>query len=233
MKKAILFLFFVLPILGFCQSFVFCPQIKTDVNQGFENVKVSIVFDDSRTYEKKLKEKCTKNEIFQEFSQYIKRTFPKMQLTTLDESMFYKDPLKENMTIQVKFQKYDATFKTAVYHANTKFNVKIYFYTDKENIIEQTFEGTGSMFNALGYGSCKSALNTSFKEAFDKFVLFLSEVAKSAINLKTTDQILPQKFENSKSKADRLRELKQLLDEKILTQEEYEIEKKKILEEKG
>lgn len=33
------------------------------------------------------------------------------------------------------------------------------------------------------------------------------------------------------SKADRLRELKQLLDEKILTQEEYEKEKKKILEE--
>lgn len=35
----------------------------------------------------------------------------------------------------------------------------------------------------------------------------------------------------TKSKADRLRELKQLLDENILTQEEYEKEKKKILEE--
>jgi PEGA domain/Short C-terminal domain len=38
----------------------------------------------------------------------------------------------------------------------------------------------------------------------------------------------PQK--NAKSKADKLRELKQLLDDKILTQEEYEKEKKKILE---
>jgi hypothetical protein len=35
----------------------------------------------------------------------------------------------------------------------------------------------------------------------------------------------------TKSKADRLRELKQLLDEKVITQEEYEKEKKKILEE--
>lgn len=35
----------------------------------------------------------------------------------------------------------------------------------------------------------------------------------------------------SKSKADRLRELKQLLDEKVITQEEYEKEKKKILDE--
>jgi hypothetical protein len=34
-----------------------------------------------------------------------------------------------------------------------------------------------------------------------------------------------------KSKADRLRELKQLLDEKVITQEEYDKEKKKILEE--
>lgn len=40
----------------------------------------------------------------------------------------------------------------------------------------------------------------------------------------------PQQIQ-AKSKADRLRELKQLLDEKILTQEEYENEKKKILDE--
>lgn len=39
------------------------------------------------------------------------------------------------------------------------------------------------------------------------------------------------KEENTKSKADRLRELKQLLDEGILTKEEYEKEKKKILDE--
>ena len=43
-------------------------------------------------------------------------------------------------------------------------------------------------------------------------------------------KITPQQNQ-SKSKADRLRELKQLLDEKIITQEEYEKEKKKILEE--
>jgi len=40
----------------------------------------------------------------------------------------------------------------------------------------------------------------------------------------------PQQIQ-AKSKADRLRELKQLLDEKILTQEEYEKEKMKILDE--
>jgi hypothetical protein len=37
----------------------------------------------------------------------------------------------------------------------------------------------------------------------------------------------------NRSKADRLRELKQLLDENVITQEEYENEKKKILSEDG
>ncbi len=42
---------------------------------------------------------------------------------------------------------------------------------------------------------------------------------------------LEQSPENTKSKADRLRDLKGLLDDEILTQEEYEKEKQKILEE--
>lgn len=39
-----------------------------------------------------------------------------------------------------------------------------------------------------------------------------------------------EKKQKIKSKADKLRELKELLDEKIITQEDYEKEKKKILE---
>jgi hypothetical protein len=40
-----------------------------------------------------------------------------------------------------------------------------------------------------------------------------------------------QQLNQTQSKANRLRELKQILDEKVITQEEYEKEKKKILEE--
>ncbi|MBK3516694.1 PEGA domain-containing protein [Carboxylicivirga marina] len=43
--------------------------------------------------------------------------------------------------------------------------------------------------------------------------------------------ISSEKKKNTKSKADKLRELKQLLDEKVITQEEYEKEKNKVLEE--
>ena len=44
--------------------------------------------------------------------------------------------------------------------------------------------------------------------------------------------ILKENQQNPESKADRLREIKQLFDEKILSEEEYEKEKKKILDEK-
>jgi hypothetical protein len=43
--------------------------------------------------------------------------------------------------------------------------------------------------------------------------------------------VMEQPTKNTKSKADRLRELKALLDDEILTPEEYEKEKQKVLEE--
>lgn len=53
----------------------------------------------------------------------------------------------------------------------------------------------------------------------------------SPISENNQSTIVSGEKQNIKSKADRLRELKQLLDEKIITQAEYEKGKKKILEE--
>ena len=55
--------------------------------------------------------------------------------------------------------------------------------------------------------------------------------------LKSTSDSLETKIESkeallTKTKTDQLRELKKLLDEGIITQEEFEKEKKKVLEEK-
>ncbi|MES2680188.1 MAG: PEGA domain-containing protein [Bacteroidota bacterium] len=54
---------------------------------------------------------------------------------------------------------------------------------------------------------------------------------KPAGNWQTEPEVKQQPNQTTKSKADRLRELKQLFDEKVLTQEEYENAKKKVLEE--
>jgi hypothetical protein len=58
--------------------------------------------------------------------------------------------------------------------------------------------------------------------------LWLENEGDEAVPAYQDDQPLQQPFP---SKADRLRDLKNLLDEKILTQEEFEQEKKKILDE--
>ncbi len=56
------------------------------------------------------------------------------------------------------------------------------------------------------------------------------ELKASSDNEQPKVEATPQKVQN-RPKSLRLRELKRLLDDKILTQEEFEIEKKKILEE--
>jgi hypothetical protein len=164
-----------LPLLVFCQSFITCPDIETPERKGFDDVKISIVFDDSRTYEKKRKEQCKKDEIFEEFVNCVKRTYPNMQITVLNEKTFYENPLKGVITIKVKFKKYDVTFYTGMWVSNTTYEVKIFDERNNENIIEENITGEAKQFNALP-NSHKKASNKSFKEAFDKFILMLEKL---------------------------------------------------------
>jgi len=230
MKKYLIIFYLAFPILGFGQSYVFYPEIATEEKSGFNNIDVYIVFKDSRIYEKKLKEKCTKEEIFGVFVDCIKRTYPNIKLTILDPSHYDDIPEKNNITIKVDFKRYEAALYTTVYISNTKYDVKIYDYRIAENIYEETITGMGNQLNVLGNMSGKIASNSSFKRAFDNFVLMLEKLPQPSNNQK--NGFLDQSQQNINSKANRLRELKQLLDEKILTQEEFEKEKQKILEEK-
>ena len=88
MKRLIILILLLIPISGFSQSFVFCPEIKTEVKQGMNDLNLSIVFKDSRVYEKRIKVQCSKEEIFDVFVNSIKRTFPNLKITVLDESKF-------------------------------------------------------------------------------------------------------------------------------------------------
>lgn len=232
MKKLLFILCLTFPLVGFCQSYVFCPKIKIEERQGLNDATISIVFKDNRVYSRRVVEKCTKTELFAEFVSCIKQTYPNVKITVLDESKFDENPAKGILTFKIDFQKYDVTFYGGMYIAKTKYEVNIFDYRNGENIIKEIIYGEGRQFNALGFKSGKIASNSSFKEAFDRFIVMLDkQLTPSAIIQKTDQQVkLPQNT-ITKSKADRLRELKQLLDEKILTQEEYDKEKKKILDE--
>lgn len=222
MKGLIFLIILNIPISGISQSFVFCPKFEVENEINIEG-SIFLVYRDSRTYEKKLKEKCSKEEVLGIFTNYIETTYPKLKITVLGESQYTEKPVKDQITFKIDLKRYDATFYTGMYVSYTKFLVEIHDLRNGNNIMEYEFNGKGSQWNAGGYSSGKKASNNSFKRAISEFILIIEKVINGKIE-QPADIALP-------SKADRLRELKQLLDEGILTQEEFENEKKKILDE--
>ena len=227
LKKLLSILLMTFPLVVFGQSYVFHPEIETKERQDLTNTNVTIVYKDSRVFAKDIKEKCTRTEIFTEFSKLIQDTYPSAKINILNENEFNIPPTNGIMTIKINLLKYDVTFYTGMWIANTKYEVQIYDFTNVKNVFNDTILGEGKQFNALGNSSGKTASNSSFKRAFDEFLLLIDKVSQST----NTQLNQNTKTENSKSKAERLRELKQLLDEKVLTQEEFDVEKRKILDE--
>lgn len=218
MKNLLILILLVIPNSGFCQSFVFCPEIKTEARQEFNDLNVSIVFRDSRVYEKKIKKQCTKEEIFTVFVSSIVKTFPNLKITTLDESKFDENPEEGNITFKVNFKKYDATFYPGVYVANTSYEVILFDCRNKIKIFKDTILGSGNQFNALGIKSGKIASNSSFKRAFDKFILMFENLNDPKIDGFTNDEALAE-----------LKRFKEKLDLQLITQEEYDKKKEELI----
>lgn len=220
MKKLLLFILLTIPISGFCQSFVFCPKIKTEQKQGFEGLSIFIVFKDSRVYEKKLIEKCTKNEIFSEFVNCIKNTYPDIKINVLDENKFDENPIEGAITFKIDLQIYDATAHPGwVSTANTKYEVKIFDYRNGVNIIKDTITGQGKKYNGMGFNkSGKEASDISFKKAFDQFILMFDNLKPQRVDGFTSDEALAE-----------LKRYKEKLDLQLITQEEYDQKKAELM----
>lgn len=220
-KYLLLFIILNIPFFGISQSYVFCPKGEIENQIDIEG-NVFFVFRDSRTYEQKLKEKCTKEEVFAAVTNYINSTFPNVKTTVLEENQYTEQPISDQITFKIDLKKYDATFYTGVYVSYTKLLVKIYDYRKGSEIFEFEINGKGSQFNTLGYSSGKKASTKSFNRAMNEFNLVIEKVIEGNME--------QQKETVAQSKVDRLRELKELLDEGILTQEEFNSEKKKVLD---
>ena len=177
MKNILCVLLITMPLLGFSQSLVFFPDIKTEERLNLKDAELSIVFKDSRVYEKKLNEKCTKTEIFDEFANCLRRSYPNIKINVLEENRFEENPIKGNLTLKIDFQKYDVTFYTGMYIAYTKYDVKIVDYRNGENIIEDTITmGEGKQLDDLAFKSAEISSNRSFKQAFDRFTSMLDKL---------------------------------------------------------
>lgn len=136
---------------------------------------------------------------------------------------------KENYEIVGNFYESNATIRVQMSQSAYKATGKIYVidsYTKETLYTSKTLKGQSSAFN--GYAPKKDLarkLVNDLEKNFDR----------KKINLKTFGKTKENESEDDKTKSiddkyDKLKKLKELLDEGIITEEEFEAEKKKILE---
>lgn len=180
MKRLLFLAAILLPILGYSQSIVFCPKIDI-INISNIEGDTYIVFQDSRTYEKKLKEKCSKEELILAISNYIEQSFPEVNITFLLENQFSEKPKENEITYKIDIKQFDVTFYSGMYVSYTKLLVDIYDFRNGKNSYSFECNGKGNQLNVLGYKSAKIATNSGFKVAFNEFTPILENGIKGEL----------------------------------------------------
>lgn len=170
MKKIIIFLLLLIPVAGIAQSYVFPPEIKFKEMPGLDSVKVSVVFQDNRTYTRKLNERCTKEELFQIFAGYIQKSLPGVSLTVLEEEKYNDEPQSGVVTLKINLLKYESVLMNTVYIAPTKYKVVLTDKRGEPKEFTETITIEARQMNTLGHKSGQIAANTSFRKALEKLI---------------------------------------------------------------
>jgi len=175
MKRVILFLLILLPLSAFAQSYVFPPQLKrVEPKSGLSDVKLSVVFQDNRTFERKLNERCTKDELYAIFVDYLGQAFPNAQVTLIPEDRYNEDPQSGTILLKLNLLKFESTLLSTVYIASVRIEAKIIDNSgDIQSVYEEKIKIEGRQMNTLGHTSGHIGLNNSFKKAFNKLTDFL------------------------------------------------------------
>lgn len=218
MKNLFLLIFLSIPLIGLSQSYVFCPEIKTIQRQGFSETKISIVYKDSREYDRKLKEKCTKDEIFNSFTNNLAKTFPDFSISVLAEDQYDSLPQNGEVRLKLNLLKCDATFYPAVYVSNTDYFVTMIDNRKEQKIYTDTIKGAANQFNMWGLKSGKIALNNSFQIAYDKLVMLFDKLLPGYVQSYSSEEAIEE-----------LKKYKEKLDLQLITQEEYDKKKDELV----
>lgn len=176
MKKFILFFLLLIPVTGIAQSYVFAPEIKFNERPGLDSVKVSVVFQDNRTYTRKLNERCTKDELFQIFAGYIQKSLPGVSLNVLEEERYNDEPQQGVVTLKINLLKYESVLMNTVYIAPTKYKVVLTDNRGEPKEFSETITIEARQMNTLGHKSGQIAANTSFRKALEKLILMFDKL---------------------------------------------------------
>ncbi len=168
--------------------YVWCPkdQIPTP-RQGFlEKDTIDLVVFDGRILTAKSKIECTSEKTISQLTEFIKMTYPSAKINVLNSTLYYKDPIKNRITIKIGISAYHAAFGADVkvgigsvggkfsygvipegkWNAVTAYAVKIYDYRNSSDVKKtKDIYIIASKPNMGGYITAKNILNTTYIEA--------------------------------------------------------------------
>jgi len=191
------FLFLIVSQNLFAQKlYVWCPneQLITPRNNFLERDTIDIVMFDGRILTKNSRIECTSENIIAQLGDVIKKTYPNAITNLVASSEYYKDPLKNRITIKIGISAYHAAFGADVkigigsiggnfsygiipegkWNAITAYTIKIYDYRNgKEEKNVKDIYKIESKSNLFGYSTAKSCLNITYTEANQDMLLFI------------------------------------------------------------
>jgi len=197
--KLILILLLLLSGNLFAQKlYVWCPkdQIPTP-RQGFlEKDTIDLAIFDGRILTEKSKVECTPENTILQLADFIKKTYPSAVINLLNSNLYYKDPIKNRITIKLGISAYHAAFGADIkvgigsvggnfsygifpsgkWNAVTAYAVKIYDYRKGAEVKKtKDIYKIESKPNMGGYTTAKNILNTTYIEANQELLFFIDE----------------------------------------------------------
>ena len=178
--------------------YVWCPkeQLVTPRHGFLKKDTIDLTIFDGRILTERSKIECTsENTIFQ-LGEFVKSTYPSAIVNLLSSSLYYKDPLKNRITIKIGISAYHAAFGADVkvgigivggnfsygvfpegkWNAVTAYAVKIYDYRNNlETKKTKDICKIASRPNTGGYTTAKNILNTTYIEANQEMLFFIDE----------------------------------------------------------
>ena len=178
--------------------YVWCPKDQiVKPRPGFlDKDVIDLVIFDGRIFTKNSKVECTPESTISQLSEFIVKTYPSAIINVLNSDQYFKDPIKNRITIKIGISAYHAAFGTDVqvgigsvggnfsfgvfpqgkWNAVTAFATKLYDYRNNlETKKTKDIFKIASKPNMGGYTTAKNILNTTYIEACQEMMFFIDE----------------------------------------------------------
>lgn len=197
MKYYLIFALFLISSVAFSQKlYVWCPkdQMITSRTGFLEDQEIDIVVFDGRLLTKNSKVECSPEETVIRLQEFIRETYPSARVNLLESSSYFKDPVKNRITIKVGVAAFHAAFGADIkvgigsiggsfawgiipegkWNALTGYSVSIYDYREnQEQKFTKEIAKVASKSNTGGYITAKNILNRTFMEANQELLFFI------------------------------------------------------------